>query len=227
MENSRKMRIALYGGTFDPPHRGHLNIATRITKLFELDRFVFLPAFHAPHKTESAAAGPFHRFAMLCLATENLPRVYVSDMELRTGERRYTYDTLNEFKSKNPDDDIFFVMGADSWEEIPTWHRWEDLLKLVNFIIVSRPGYSIRADHLKNGLHDRVVDLRRLGEAGIKKSLAVGATTGPRIYFTDSVRIRAAATSVRQDIMKDGRLDQRNRLPAKVAKYIEKYDLYK
>ncbi|MFN3418728.1 MAG: nicotinate-nucleotide adenylyltransferase [Pyrinomonadaceae bacterium] len=227
MPDHRKKRIGLYGGTFDPPHRGHLQIARRITRLFGLDRFIFLPAFHAPHKSASSAAGPFHRFAMLCLATQNLPQIFVSDLELQTGERRYTFDTLTDYKQKNTDSEIFFVMGADSWEEITTWYRWEELLTLVNFIIVSRPGFTITTDHLTGKLPERVIDLRRLGEGEIKEKILSGNTGHPQIYFTDSVRVKAAATAVREDIKSDGRLDDRGLLPSKVAKYIEKYDLYK
>ncbi|MCV6004141.1 hypothetical protein OFO99_32405, partial [Escherichia coli] len=89
-------------------------------------------------------------------------------------------------KQKNTDSEIFFVMGADSWEEITTWYRWEELLTLVNFIIVSRPGFTITTDHLTGKLPERVIDLRRLGEGEIKEKILSGNTGHPQIYFTDS-----------------------------------------
>lgn len=224
---SKATRIALYGGTFDPPHRGHLQIARRITHLFDLDRFLFVPAYHAPHKTTSSTAGPYHRFAMLCLATENMPRVCVSDIELRTQEKRYTFDTLAEFRRNNPDVSIFFVMGADSWQEINTWYRWDELLKMTNFIVVSRPGFPIGSEHITDYLRERIVDLRRKSETTIRKTIRKSAPSAAYIFLTDAVSIKAAATRVREDIRVDGRLDNPALLPPKVAKYIEKYDLYK
>jgi nicotinate-nucleotide adenylyltransferase len=230
MQASRKStigRVALYGGTFDPPHRGHLQIARRITRLFGVDRFLFVPAFHAPHKSVSSTAGPYHRFAMLCLATENMPKVYVSDIELRTQQKRYTFDTLTEYRRDNPNLEVFFVMGADSWQEIDTWHRWEELLRLANFVVVSRPGFTISTAHISTDLRDRIIDLRQKNDASIRNKIQNIAPSDFHIYFTDSVRIKAAASDVREDIKIDGRLDNPGLLPAKVAKYIEKYDLYK
>src|SRR5687767_6139873 len=108
-------RIAFYGGTFDPVHCGHIAVARRLLALFSLDVFYFLPAFHAPHKKGTKPTSAFHRLAMLCLATADEPRILASTIELEHGAPRYTVETLPELKSKFPSDEIYFVMGADSW----------------------------------------------------------------------------------------------------------------
>lgn len=207
-------RIAYFGGTFDPVHNGHLSVARSLVKLFKLDRFVFLPAFHAPHKPDRQPTSEFHRFTMLCLATENDARISVSTLELDKREKRYTIDTLKELKERHPDDEIFFVMGADSWTDIRTWRDWENVLLSSNHIVVSRPGYEIKTDHVTDAVRERISD--RIGQTH---------NTGPRIYFTDAVEYDTSATELRDDLS-DGVLDRESDIPAAVAKYIEKYDLY-
>lgn len=207
-------RIAYFGGTFDPVHNGHLSIARSLINIFELDEFVFLPAFHAPHKPDRQPTSEFHRFTMLCLATENDARISVSTLELDKREKRYTIDTLKELKERHPDDEIFFVMGADSWTAIRTWRDWENVLLSSNHIVVSRPGYEIKTDHVTDAVRERIVD--QIGQTH---------NTGPRIYFTDAVEYDTSATELRDDLS-DGVLDRESDIPAAVAKYIEKYDLY-
>lgn len=207
-------RIAYFGGTFDPVHNGHLSIARSLINIFELDEFVFLPAFHAPHKPDRQPTSEFHRFTMLCLATENDARISVSTLELDKREKRYTIDTLKELKERHPDDEIFFVMGADSWTAIRTWRDWENVLLSSNHIVVSRPGYEIKTDHVTDAVRERIVD--QIGQTH---------NTGPRIYFTDAVEYDTSATELRDDLS-DGVLDRESDIPAVVAKYIEKYDLY-
>lgn len=217
-------RIAYYGGTFDPVHLGHLTVARTLADVFGLDEFVFLPAFHAPHKPDSRPTSGYHRFAMLCLATEDEPRIRVSDMELATGEKRYTIDTLAELKERHPGDTLFFVMGADSWADILTWRRWEDVLLATNHIVVNRPGYAIETGHVSDAVRERIVDLRG-GTA--HREIAIDPSGSPRIYFTDAVHFDVSATEIRDDVRLDDVLDRTDAVPDAVAKYIEKYELYR
>lgn len=205
-------RIAYFGGTFDPVHNGHLSIARSLLDLFELDQFLFLPAFHAPHKPDRKPTSEFHRFTMLCLATANDERISVSTLELQKREKRYTIDTLKELEEMHPEDETFFVMGADSWTDIRTWRDWENVLLSSNHIVVSRPGYQIKKDHVTDAVRERIV----------------GQTHHPRhqIYFTDAVKYDTSATELRDDLS-DGVLERESDIPAAVAKYIEKYDLYR
>lgn len=213
-------RIAFYGGTFDPVHCGHITVARRLLESFSLDQFVFLPAFHAPHKPERTPTSAYHRFAMLVLATQDEPRISVSTLELSHAEKRYTVETLPEIIAQRPDAEIFFVMGADSWSDIRTWREWEKVLLMTNHIVVTRPGYEIAFDHVTLAVRERIVDLREA--AG-----SVHQNGGPRIYITDAIKFDVSATEIREDISTDERLDNPDDVPQAVAKYIEKYELYK
>ena len=214
-------KLAFYGGTFDPVHRGHITVAKRLVELFGLDEFVFLPAYHAPHKPDRRPASAFHRFAMLSLATLDEPRLTVSTLELDHGTKRYTVDTLPELIETYRDATLFFVMGADSWSEIRTWRKWERMLLMTNHIVVTRPGYEIGFDHLTSAIRDRIVDLRN-GSA-----LPVTSGDGLKIYIPDVVKLDVSATEIRDDIREDERLDREDEVPPEVAKYIEKYELYR
>src|SRR5436305_1897319 len=112
------LKIAFYGGSFDPPHLGHMAIADALLGQFELDEFVFLPAFHAPHKKGIEPTPAYDRYAMLCLATQYEDRVSVSRIEIEMPERPYSYETLGRITELLPRAEVYFVMGADSWAEI-------------------------------------------------------------------------------------------------------------
>jgi nicotinate-nucleotide adenylyltransferase len=213
-------RVAVFGGTFDPVHVGHLTIARKLVELFELDRFEFLPAFHAPHKPDRKPTSPYHRFAMLSIATQENDRITVSTLELEKGAPRYSVETIPELKEMYAGWKLFFVTGADSWTDIKTWKQWEDVLRMTNHIVVSRPGYELKTDHVSADIRERIIDVR-----GQSSDLANRETTSESIYLTDAVFFDTSATELREDLS-DGELDREQDLPVEVAKYIEKYDLY-
>jgi len=216
-----RKRIAFYGGTFDPVHCGHITVAKRLLLLFRLQEFVFLPAFHAPHKGDIKPTSAYHRFAMLALATSDEPQITISTLELDRAERRYTVDTLPEIIQRHPNADIFFVMGADSWVDILTWREWEKVLLMTNHIVVTRPGFEISTDHVSDAVRERIVDLRN------SRNTVKLDEPGQRIYITDAVKVDVSATAIREDVREDERLDNQDDVPEEVAKYIEKYELYK
>jgi nicotinate-nucleotide adenylyltransferase len=222
-------RIAFYGGSFDPLHSGHLTIAHKLSEVFALDEFVFIPAFHAPHKKDKKPTSPFHRFAMLALATNEESCIKVSKMELDVPERPYSVETLTRLKNELTETEVFFVMGADSWQDITTWREWEKVLTLVNIIVVTRPDYEIGFAHVTDEIRARIVDLRNSGRwpvaGGQLKSEHQKPKTKDRIYITDAVQIDVSATEIRQKI-KDNKDDWRKDVPLAVVKYIEKYELY-
>ncbi|MEO5859210.1 MAG: nicotinate-nucleotide adenylyltransferase [Pyrinomonadaceae bacterium] len=218
VDTSRK--IAFFGGTFDPIHNGHLTIAQSLVELFELDKFLFLPAFHAPHKPDSTPTSGYHRFAMLSLATTEEAKISVSTLELDHAKSRYTFDTITELGTIFPNDQIFFVMGADSWMDIRTWYRWEQVLLLTDIIVISRPGYEISSGHVTDDARERIVDVRG-------KAARILTRPSRQIYFTDAVHFDVSATEIRDDIREDKVLDRYDGIPDVVAKYIEKYELYR
>ena len=221
----RRKRIAFYGGTFDPVNLGHLAVATKVVQLFEIDELSFVPAQVAPHKLLRDVTPAFHRYAMLALATQDHERLLVSTFELEAPERCYTVDTLAHFKAELADTaEIFFIMGADSWSEITSWHNWEQLLTITNHIVVARPGYDLDMKRASPSLAARIVDLRGSGQA--HASEVVNSNEGERIFVTDAVMIDISATDIRSAAREERDEQLRKLVPAPVADYITKYGLY-
>ena len=212
-----KKRIALYGGTFDPVHLGHLEIARGVLKLFEIDDVIFIPAQMAPHKIRRPVTQPIHRYAMLALATQEDSHLSISTFELDAPDRRYTVNTIEHFQRELGDStELFFIMGADSWSEITTWREWERLLTMTNHIVVTRPGYELETSHVGE-LRERIVDLR----SSSKRRTATG------IFITDVVMNDVSATNIRR-LASEGRTDElANLLPRPVLEYIRKYRIYR
>src|SRR3982750_4520187 len=214
---SARSRIALYGGTFDPVHLGHLEVARRVSQLFEIDSVLFVPAQIAPHKMGRVVTAPLHRYAMLALATQDDLRLRVSTFELDGPDRRFTVDTLGHFHQELAGCDLFFIMGADSWMEITTWREWQKLLSMVNHIVVTRPGYDIGVDHVGPEEQSRVVDLRE------QQSDVDHLTQETAIYITDAAMKDIAATDIRR-AAHEGKFEQLAQyVPDAVAEYIVKY----
>lgn len=145
-------RICLFGGTFDPIHNAHLQIAAEAEKRFALDQVLFVPASNPPHKDGTHLTSFEDRFQMVQLACEPHPTFSASRLE-EGEERSYTIDTLERFRPcLQSDDKLFFLIGADAFDELKTWKRWQDVLKLTSFIVVSRPGRTYQVPEGANVL---------------------------------------------------------------------------
>ncbi len=137
------MRTAIFGGTFDPIHSAHLEMARRAADQFRLDRVLFIPAGNPPHKHADASFE--RRFRMVELACAADPRFVASRLEEGTG-KSYSIDTIERVKAADADaagGALFFIIGSDAFAEIQTWRRWEDVIRAVEFIVVARPGHEI------------------------------------------------------------------------------------
>jgi nicotinate-nucleotide adenylyltransferase len=221
-----RRRIAVYGGTFDPVHVGHAAVARSLLQLFGLDGVLFVPAYVAPHKRGRKVSPAFDRHAMLALATQGEESFRVSTVELSAPEKPYTVETLTRFRETLGETArLFFVMGADSWEEITTWREWERVLALTDQLVVTRPGYELPVGHVTEAVRERIVDVRGATSARVDDELK--KDEGPRVYLTDAANVKAAATDVRAAVAR-GDWDALNELvvPA-VAEYIRKYGLYR
>ena len=144
------MKLAIFGGTFDPIHEAHLAVARRAADRFQLDRVLFVPASHPPHKAGITHAPYDARVRMAELACQGEPRFEVSRLEEGV-QRSYSIDTIEKLQARiAPADDLFFIIGADAFAEIRTWRRWEDVARRVRFIVVSRPSANASAPMMKN-----------------------------------------------------------------------------
>jgi len=139
-EKGIKMRIGLFGGTYNPIHLGHLRAAVEVKEGFSLDEIYLIPCAIPPHKKSGHVAGAQERYEMARIATSNTPGFFASDVELKRSGPSYTIDTILHFKSvlqKNTE--LYFILGLDAFLEIDTWKSYMDLFPLIPFIILIRP----------------------------------------------------------------------------------------
>jgi nicotinate-nucleotide adenylyltransferase len=216
-------RAAIYGGTFDPVHKGHIKVAGRILELFELEEVIFVPACVPPHKREAGITSAFHRFAMLALATQHDARLRISTIELDAPERPYAVDTVERMQSAiGSSHRLFFMIGADSWAEITSWHEWQRLLKMCDLIVVTRPGYDL--NRTIPAEIAAVVDTRGMSREEILELL--NADAGPQVFLSDAAIVDVSATAIRAAARSKASSRLCDKVPAEVAVYIEKYELY-
>ena len=198
------MRIALFGGTFDPIHRGHLAIAAAAADAFALDEVLFAPAGRQPLKPEGTPTTFADRLAMVQLACADHPRFIVSEVDApRTdGSPNYTVDTVATLQHQMPSAKLFVLVGADSFLDLPRWHQSDRLRKMVDWIVVSRPGFSLPESPLKahpdrihplNSVHEDVsaTELREHLQRGEDCSDLLPATVMQYIREPSPVRVDA------------------------------------
>jgi nicotinate-nucleotide adenylyltransferase len=132
------MRIGIYGGTFNPVHHGHLILARQALEEFKLDRLVLVPAAESPFKIQNHSAPAGDRLAMLRLAVAGEDRFSVDPLEIERGGISYSIDTVKMFRNRDPGAELFFLVGEDNADRLTEWHRFEELKKLVCFVVLSR-----------------------------------------------------------------------------------------
>jgi nicotinate-nucleotide adenylyltransferase len=168
------LRLAIFGGTFDPIHKAHLEVARAAVERFRLDRILFVPADRPPHKSGLTYAPYEDRVRMAEIACTGAPWFEVSRLEQHT-ERSYSIDTIEKVQaSLGPGDELFFLIGADAFAEIGTWHRWRDVVRTVTFLVVSRPGHQYRIPEGARVQRLETVDLP-YSSSEIRRTLAAGA----------------------------------------------------
>ncbi len=152
-------RIGVLGGTFDPPHNGHLALAQAVRDALALTQLLFVPAADPPHKPGQPIAPVALRVAMLQRALEGRPGMRLSRLDVDRPGPHYSLDTMRLLRTAHPDAQIWFVMGADSLRDLPGWHRPQKLVTLCRLAVVPRPGVAARPDMHKDvlpGLAQRV-----------------------------------------------------------------------
>jgi len=199
------MRIALFGGTFDPPHRGHLAIARAAADGFELESVLFAPVGLQPLKENLTATSFADRLAMVQLACEADPRFQASSVDApRTdGTPNYTVGTLAALKSQMPEATIFNLVGADSFLSLRSWRDSQRLLELTEWIVVSRPGSPLN-------------DL---------SGLRLTKEERGRIHLIETVHEEVSATDLRKRL--DSGEDCSDLIPPQVDRYIRSHGLYR
>ena len=162
------MKIAIYGGTFDPIHHGHLILAREALEKLQLDKVVFVPAAISPFKKTAALASGELRLAMLRAAIEGETRFTADDCELRRPGPSYTVDTVEEIKRQNAVAQIYCLIGEDNVDALTRWHRFRDLEKLVRFVVLDRTG------QLPSGAYQVIGRRIDISATEIRKRVACG-----------------------------------------------------
>jgi nicotinate-nucleotide adenylyltransferase len=204
------MRIAILGGTFDPIHNGHLAAAQSVAETFLADEVHFVPAFSPPHKQSRGITSPFHRFAMLALATVPFERFRASTIEVDALEKRYTVETLETMKQLYPGSELLFIIGTDMYQEIETWKNFRRLFELAHLVIVNRPGFPFRED---------VAPFQILNE-----NQAAALPKASTVFYLPFVEQPISSTVIRGDCKRGAEVSQW--VPPLVWSYIERNRLY-
>jgi nicotinate-nucleotide adenylyltransferase len=236
------MNIGFFGGTFDPIHRGHIALARAAQERFQLGRIYFVPANIPPHKQRQPITAYFHRYAMLALATMGdkafvpslleAPNVASAEVGRSKGKAEpivaapnYSIDTVRRLKiSLKKSDGLFFLIGIDAFDEIAEWHEAEALFHECEFIVASRPGYSL-AD-VANALPPRLRPASAVTKP-FEKQPAKGdlVLSGATVHLLENVHQPVSATAIREAIAAKRSLKKFVDPP--VEEYIRKMELYR
>lgn len=224
----RPRSVALFGGSFDPIHVGHLAVARAAQRRFHLDEIHFVPCGKPPFKSKHELAAFPHRYAMVSLACVEhqhfLPSLAEAGRDASGTHVHYSIDTVRHFRAKlrhehRVHDALYFITGADTFLDIPMWKSYEDLLDSVNFIVVSRPGFRLSALRL-------VIppDLYAEENAAAQKDPHTILLRHTQVHLLDSISSHVSATEVRRRRHK--RQSIHGLVPARVEEYILRQALY-
>jgi nicotinate-nucleotide adenylyltransferase len=213
------VRLGILGGTFDPVHSGHVSMARAATAAARLDRLIMIPCAQPPHKERQDLTNAYHRFGMLALLVTDLPFLRVSPVELKRGGRSFSVDTLAELARRWPDADHYLVVGSDSFAELPTWRRHEEILSRAAVIVVPRHG--MEPDSLRSQLPPELAEILRPPGAPWPDHLAGNL---PFAGLVDSPALEISSTEIRRRVAQGQPIA--NMVPPPVENYINRQGLY-
>jgi nicotinate-nucleotide adenylyltransferase len=208
-------RIGILGGTFDPIHRGHLDLGTAAENALALDRLFVIPSQLPPHRPQPLASS-FHRFAMVCLAVAGRPAWRASDLELRTRPPSYTASTLQQFHMRGYQPaELFFIIGADAFAEIESWKDYPALLDYAHFVVVSRAGCPVNSLSAK---------LPHLAPRMTSPAVGAGSFQQPVVILIDAATADVSASAIRR--LREQGLPITGTVDLGVQHHIEQHGLY-
>ncbi|MBI2213440.1 MAG: nicotinate (nicotinamide) nucleotide adenylyltransferase [Acidobacteria bacterium] len=200
-------RVAIYGGTFDPIHRGHVEALDAVFDRMEWSRVVLMPASTQPFKLGARTSSPFDRHAMAVLATHDDPRFEVSKLELERSGVSYTVDTLESLRASRPDSALDWVVGDDNLALLPQWKSLDRILELANFVVLAREGLRVLPPELE-----------------ARASTPEGRGLAGSIVFAENPRIEVSATDIRRRVATGEHFE--DFVDRRVAEYISRNRLY-
>ncbi len=215
-----RVRVGVFGGTFNPIHIAHLRAAEEVAEHFRLDRVLFVPSANPPHKTARDLAPASQRLAMVRMAIAGNPRFRASSLELRRRGWSYSVDTLRALRQRlGPRADLYFILGQDAFREIDTWHEYEQLFWLAHFVVTSRPPHGAKAEKslLPVAVRSRFCYLP--GRRGFVND------RGYRIHFYDVTALDISSSDIRARAARGASI--RYLVPPGVRDYIARHRLYR
>lgn len=200
------MKLGLYGGTFDPIHKGHIYVATEVLRLLNLDELIFIPNSQPPHKIMRSYL-PYHqRFEMIELAIDGYEKFRVSDIEA-SNKAHYTVNTLKALKRLYPNDEFYFIIGEDSLRDLDTWKNPQDIGRYANLVVFSRVDKRF----------DDNLSLEQLSEIYRRRYQL-------NIIALNVLPVKMASKDIRWKIIKGENIEEM--VPKGVKEYIEENELY-
>lgn len=199
------MKLGLFGGSFDPIHRGHIDPVQAARRALGLDRVVYLPTAVPPHKPGRVLAPAHARYAMVEMALLDEEGLYASTFELTLGRPAYTVETLEHFRRALADVELVLIVGGDSYAELDHWVRWKEIPELARLAVLTRPGWTLE-------------------ESSLSPGLAALARSG-KVDFLHQPPVDISSTRLRE-LFSRGEAPPPETVPESVVRYVQKYDLY-
>ena len=212
------MNIGLLGGSFNPVHNAHLRIAGEAQAACRLDKVIFIPAADPPHKPLAGHVSFEHRAMMVGMAIAGRPDFELSTVEAERGGKSYSIDTIRQFRERSAGDELFFIIGGDSFLEIGSWYRYGEIFSLCNLIVVERPGC-----HIINPLDALPVAIK----GTFAYDDATGRLThesGRSVWFVTGTPLELSSTEIRRRAVAGA--DISRYVPPDVAAYISQQRIY-
>lgn len=171
------MKLGIFGGTFDPPHIGHLIVADNVREQLGLDKIIFIPSFIAPHKLDVKSADPKQRFEMVEISIKNNRDFIVYDIEIERKGKSYTIDTINTLEIIHPQAQFYLIIGMDNLIEFPQWKSPHEIVSKVELVVMNRPGYDKpqKNEFVKHATFIRVPNID-ISSSEIRRRIRMGKT---------------------------------------------------
>ncbi len=212
----KKEKIGIFGGTFDPVHKGHISVARGVLERYRFDEIVFIPAPYPPHKKQPLTDFT-HRVAMLESALADEPRISISLLEAERRTPSYTIDTVLELKKRIGDHQFYLIIGADSFIEIHLWYRYTELLSHTDLIVAARPGIDLKI------IAEQVFSLP--GDFQYDSDQEIWTRDdGFHIYYFSNIHVALSSSEIRRRLIHRDAVNEL--LPSKVIDYITDHNLY-
>ena len=181
------MRIGIFGGTFNPPHVGHLIVAEHVRERLDLDKVIFVPSATSPHKQHLESLSAHHRAAMLRCAIEGNRYFEISELEIQRGGVSFTIDTLTALKDIFKRDELYLLIGKDNLAEFHTWKKPERILELARVVVMSRPGMTSSLSDIGSGAGLQECTVPEIGISSTEVRTRIKEGQSVRYLVTEAV----------------------------------------